>query len=321
MQPSTQSDLLLVVVTLLAAMGWVFSKESIALMPPLLFMGLRFLLAALCLAGIGSTQLRQLTGQQIARSARVGVVFGVAMLFWVQGLAHSASMGEGAFLTSLGVLFVPVVARLCFAEPIPSSTWLALPVALLGMALLSLANGFTVSLGQLFYLCAAMCFALFFTLNSRAATVTARADSGQGEMSELSAVPPLALTVMSLTTVGVVTLSASLLTETGQRAAVQWSAALWGWLVASALIGTALRFWLQTYAQSLTVQTSGAVMLILEPIWVAVFAALWFSETLSLMQLLGCGVIFLALLVNRWRAIIALVRRRGTLKVNRCIEP
>lgn len=314
MKRTTLSDVLLVAVTLIAAISWMFSKESIALMPPLLFMGLRFLLAAVFLACIGRGQLRQLTRQHVLRSARVGTVFGVAMLFWVLGLAHSESMGEGAFLTSLGVLLVPLVARLCFAEPIPGSTWLALPVALTGMALLSLAHGFAVSLGQLFYVVAALCFALFFTLNSRAATVTARG-RGQHDLPALTAVHPLALTTISLTTAGVVTLLASLLLEPGQALVVYWSPALWGWLLASALLGTAMRFWLQTYAQSLTTQTSGAVMLILEPIWVALFAALWFGETLTLLQILGCMVIFLALLVNRWQTIRSIVMRRGRLTV------
>ncbi len=311
MKRATQSDLLLVVVTLIAAISWMFSKEAIALMPPLLFMGLRFLLAAAFLACLGSKQLRQLTREHILRSARVGIVFGVGMLFWVLGLAHSESMGEGAFLTSLGVLLVPIVARVFFAEPVPRSTWLALPVALLGMAFLSLAHGFAVSSGQLYYLIAAVALAVFFTLNTRAATVSMRRASSRQAAAEMTAVDPLALTVIALTSVGLVTLLGSLLVESTLMPAVQWSSTLFFWLFASALLGTAARFWLQTYAQSLTTQTSGAVMLILEPIWVALFAALWFGETLATLQLVGCVMIFLALLVNRWQMLRSIVTRRG----------
>lgn len=311
MNKATQSDLLLIVVTLIAAISWVFSKEAISLMPPLLFMGLRFLLAAAFLACMGTKKLRQLTREHIVRSARVGIIFGVAMLFWVLGLAHSESMGEGAFLTSLGVLLVPIVARVFFAEPIPRSTWLALPVALLGIALLSLAHGFTVSSGQLFYVVAAVGLAIYFTLNTRTATVSVRQTSGQRVASELTAVDPLALTIIALTSVGLVTLVVSLLLEPWTLESVRWSPSLLGWLLASAVIGTAGRFWLQTYAQSLTTQTSGAVMLILEPIWVALCAAVWFAETLDVLQWLGCLMIFLALLVSRWQVLRSIVTRRG----------
>ena len=92
---------------------------------------------------------------------------------------------------------------------------------------------------------------------------------------------------------------------------MQWTFDVFFWLFASAILGTATRFWLQTYAQSLTTQTSGAVMLILEPIWVALFAALWFGETLATLQLLGCVMIFFALLVNRWQMLRSIVTRRG----------
>lgn len=311
MNKATQSDLLLIVVTLIAAISWVFSKEAISLMPPLLFIGLRFLLAATFLACMGTKKLRQLTREHIVRSARVGIIFGVAMLFWVLGLAHSESMGEGAFLTSLGVLLIPIVARVFFAEPIPRSTWLALPVALLGIALLSLAHGFTVSSGQLFYVVAAVGLAIYFTLNTRTATVSVRQTSGQRVASELTAVDPLALTIIALTSVGLVTLVVSLLLEPWTLESVRWSPSLLGWLLASAVIGTAGRFWLQTYAQSLTTQTSGAVMLILEPIWVALCAAVWFAETLDVLQWLGCLMIFLALLVSRWQVLRSIVTRRG----------
>ncbi len=311
MQRATQSDLLLIAVTLVAAISWMFSKEAIALMPPLLFMGLRFLLAAAFLACLGSRQLRQLTPEHVLRSARVGIVFGIGMLFWVLGLAHSESMGEGAFLTSLGVLLVPIVARVFFAEPVPRSTWLAIPVALLGMAMLSLAHGFAVSAGQLYYLIAAVALAVFFTLNTRAATISMRRASARQAAAAMTAVDPLALTIIALTSVGLVTLLCSMLFETALLPAVQWSFDVFFWLFASAIVGTAARFWLQTYAQSLTTQTSGAVMLILEPIWVALFAALWFGETLATLQLMGCVMIFLALLVNRWQMLRSIITRRG----------
>ncbi|HAB91538.1 MAG TPA: EamA family transporter [Pseudomonas sp.] len=311
MQRATQSDLLLIAVTLVAAISWMFSKEAIALMPPLLFMGLRFLLAAAFLACLGSRQLRQLTREHVLRSARVGIVFGIGMLFWVLGLAHSESMGEGAFLTSLGVLLVPIVARVFFSEPVPRSTWLAIPVALLGMAMLSLAHGFAVSAGQLYYLIAAVALAVFFTLNTRAATISMRRASARQAAAAMTAVDPLALTIIALTSVGLVTLLCSMLFETALLPAVQWSFDVFFWLFASAIVGTAARFWLQTYAQSLTTQTSGAVMLILEPIWVALFAALWFGETLATLQLMGCVMIFLALLVNRWQMLRSIITRRG----------
>ena len=50
-QAPWQADALLLLVTALAAGGWIFSKEALAGMPPLLFIGTRFLLAGLILLG------------------------------------------------------------------------------------------------------------------------------------------------------------------------------------------------------------------------------------------------------------------------------
>ncbi|EDM48949.1 DMT family transporter [Marinobacter algicola] len=294
-----KSDLLLVVVTLMAAISWIFSKEAVLLMPPLMFMALRFLLAGSVLAAIAWPSLTRLSLDQFKRSAGVGLVFGVAMSFWVMGLFHVTHIGEGAFLTSLGVVIVPVIARVIFQEAQPISTWFAIPVAVGGLALLSLKNGFRPEIGQVFFVIAAFIFALYFTLNTRAAnqrTVINR----RGESVEKHRVPALPLTTIALLTVGTVTLTESALLEPWTPTIENFSGILAGWVIASAVVGTAGRFLLQTYAQSLATHSHGVVILVLEPVWVALFAAGWFSESMSATQLAGCGLIFLALLINRW---------------------
>ena len=85
-------------------------------------------------------------------------------------------------------------------------------------------------------------------------------------------------------------------------------ASIWGWLLASAIIATSARFLLQTYAQSLAPASHAAVILTIEPIWTALLAGLWFGETMTLFQLIGCGCIFTALLVSRWRWIMLLLK-------------
>lgn len=302
MSDAHKSDLFLVIVTLLAAISWIFSKEAVLLMPPLLFMAVRFLMAGGLLAILASRSLRRLSADQIRRSIGVGLVFGTAMSCWIMGLFHGTHVGEGAFLTSLGVVIVPVIARVVFKEDQPTSTWIAIPIAVAGLSLLSLKNGFRPEIGQLFFVMAAFIFALYFTLNTRAAnqrTVINR----RGETVEKHRVPALPLTAIALLTVGTLTLIESLVLETWQPLLNDFPPILVWWVFASAVIGTAGRFLLQTYAQSLSANSHGVVILVLEPVWVALFAAGWFSETMSPSQLAGCGLIFAALLVNRWGVI------------------
>ncbi len=197
MSEARKSDLLFVAVTLLASISWIFSKEAILLMPPLLFMAVRFLIAGGMLALFALRPLARLNADQLKRGVGVGLVFGVAMSFWVMGLFYGTSLGEGAFITSLGVVMVPVLARFLFKELQPVCTWLAIPVAVTGLALLSLRNGFQPEVGQLFFVVTAFIFALYLTLNTRAAnqrTVVNR----QGKTIEKHRVPALPLTAITV---------------------------------------------------------------------------------------------------------------------------
>ena len=309
MSDAHKSDLYMVVVTLLAAISWMFSKEAVLMMPPILFIAARFLLAGAVLALISHRMIRILSRDQIWRSVRVGLVFGVAMSCWIMGLFHASHVGEGAFLTSLGVVIVPIIAVLVFREPQSPATWAAIPVAVAGLALLSLENGFQPEIGQAYFVIAATIFALYFTLNTRAAN-TRQVTDRRGQAVEKTRVPALPLTALALMTVGVLALALSLLVESWQPLSAGVSNLLVTWVLLSALVGTAARFLLQTYAQSLSPNSHGAVILVLEPVWVALLALGWFGETMTLIQFTGCMLIFAALLINRWTVIGRLIRQR-----------
>jgi drug/metabolite transporter (DMT)-like permease len=306
-----KADVLLVIVTLLAAVSWIFSKEAIGLMPPLLFMACRFLIAGALLAALGWRELSILRAPQWLRSIRVGLVFAVGMSCWIMGLESGVHVGEGAFLTSLGVVLVPVMAWLIFDEAAPRSTWVSLPIACAGLALLFLQHELSVAQGQLWFIVAAVIFALFFILNTRASNSQNRADKS-GRITHKEKVPPLALTAIVLTTVGVVTCLLSLLLEPWLPAWEARSYAMVGWVLASAVIGSSMRFLLQTYAQSLSNHSHGVVIMVIEPVWTALLAAAWLGETMTGLQLLGCSLILMALLISRagpvghrlWRAVI-----------------
>ena len=250
-------------------------------MPPLLFIGTRFLLAGLILLGFAWPTLTRMPLRRVRRGLLVGVLFSAAIAFWVLGLNYSDHLGESAFINSLGILLVPVVARLLFGDRPPRSTWVALPVALLGFALLSLNAGFNVEASQLLMACAALCFALLINVNTRV----------------VRNVPALSLTTLQLISVGVVLTGLSLAVE---HQPLAMNTSILGWFMASVLLASSLRFFLQIKAQSMTTPSHAAVILMLEAVWTALLAAWWFSETMTLLQLLGCSLIFAALLINRW---------------------
>ena len=76
-----QADLLLLLTTLIAAAGWIFSKETLAGLQPQLFIALRFTGAGLLLAVFCIQPLRQLNFKQLISACKVGCFFGLAMIF------------------------------------------------------------------------------------------------------------------------------------------------------------------------------------------------------------------------------------------------
>lgn len=288
---SFRNDLLLISVTLLAAAGWMFSKFSLAEMPPLYFLGIRFTLAGLVLAAFGASQLRALTGLQWRHSIALGVLFTVAMMIWITGLHHTKHVGEGAFITSMGVVIVPLFARFVFKEELPLSTWVALPVAIAGLALLSLNRGVRLEPGQILFLVSATLFALHFNLLTRLA----------------GSIPATALTAIQLTLVGLLSGLGALVVEVYPE---RVSPIIWVWILTAALVASSARFLLQTYAQARTSASHAAIIMVLEPVWASLMAGLWLHESMTMLQLAGCSLIFMALLVNRWRVIRNLIRSR-----------
>jgi drug/metabolite transporter (DMT)-like permease len=93
MNRQRQAELFLVITTIIAACGWIFSREAISGMPVFAFLGLRFLGAALVL-------LPFCRGQRIAL-AKLRQVFisalwmALTLCLWIWSVSTTPSLGEG----------------------------------------------------------------------------------------------------------------------------------------------------------------------------------------------------------------------------------
>ncbi len=280
-----QADILLIVATLLAAVGWVLSKEALAGLPPLLFIGLRFTAAGCILAMFCKPYYAGITASAWANMLLVGAVMGLAIMSWILGLHYTKHIGEGAFLTSLGVVFAPLLGHFLFGEYMTKGAWVSLFIAFIGLACLSLNNvlvnqGFKVELGQIFFVISAVLLGLQFNLTSRLSSKQST----------------IVLTSVQLLVTGLMSLLASLIFEVVPNFV---ATEIWFWLLASILIATCLRFYIQFMGQGKTTVSHAALLMTLEPVWVFILAVTWFANSLTLLQLLGCALIFISLLFSR----------------------
>ncbi|MGO2511003.1 DMT family transporter [Marinomonas polaris] len=284
-----KAELILVFVTVLAGFGWIFSKEALAGLPPLFFMGMRFIVAGFVLFLAGQKYFRGLDWKNVKQASLVGLVMGITMMFWVTGLDQGSNLGIGAFIASLGVVLVPVIARFLFGARPPLSIWIALPIAVVGLGFLALNNGLNLESSHLYFFGAALGSAFQLNFLSRFSM----------------RMHALVLTAIQLSVAGCFLLFLSLLTETLPHSI---SIAVAGWFLLSTLVASSLRFLLQTYGMSLTPVSHAAVIMNLEPVWTAIFAVFWFSETMASGQVFGCFLIFIAMLVSCWSQIRAIFK-------------
>ncbi|MFM5050416.1 DMT family transporter [Aeromonas veronii] len=271
--------LLMVLVTLLAAAGWLFSKEAIRELPPAAFIGSRFLLAALLLLPLAWLREPQPTRAQMVRAAGCGTLLGASLLLWVTAISQSDALGSGAFIMSVATLMAPLAAWGAFRAKPGRHYWLTLPIAIAGLLLLSNSTHWGVSLSLFWFLAAATTLGIQLAVHRHFA----------------QSIAPTWLTCIQLAMTGLLGTLLSLLTEQWPEAGV--SHGIWGWFAASVLIATTLRYWLLTHALSKMTTAHAALMMLLEPVWTLILSSVFYSEPLGGAKLAGAGLVLGALVL------------------------
>ncbi len=271
--------LLMVLVTLLAAAGWLFSKEAIRELPPAAFIGSRFLLAALLLLPLAWLHEPPPTRAQLVRASGCGTLLGASLLLWVTAISQSDALGSGAFIMSVATLMAPLAAWGAFRAKPSRHYWLTLPIAIAGLLLLSSSPHWGVSLSLFWFLAAATTLGIQLAVHRHFA----------------QSIAPTWLTCIQLAMTGLLGTLLSLLTEQWPEAGV--SHGIWGWFAASVLIATTLRYWLLTHALSKMTTAHAALMMLLEPVWTLLLSTLFYSEPLGGAKLAGAGLVLGALVL------------------------
>ncbi|MDX7876160.1 DMT family transporter [Aeromonas veronii] len=271
--------LLMVLVTLLAAAGWLFSKEAIRELPPAAFIGSRFLLAALLLLPLAWLREPPPSRPQMVRAAGCGTLLGASLLLWVTAISQSDALGSGAFIMSVATLMAPLAAWGAFRAKPGRHYWLTLPIAIAGLLLLSSSTHWGMSLSLFWFLAAATTLGIQLAVHRHFA----------------QSIAPTWLTCIQLAMTGLLGTLLSLLTEQWPEAGV--SHGIWGWFAASVLIATTLRYWLLTHALSKMTTAHAALMMLLEPVWTLLLSTLFYSEPLGGAKLAGAGLVLGALVL------------------------
>ncbi len=209
-----------------------------------------------------------------------GCVLFLASAFQQAGLKTTTAANAG-FITSLYVVFVPLMLLLFWGErPSLFTLWALLP-ALVGAYLLSTGGHFQARQGDMLELIGAFFWAFHVILLGK---VASRYD-------------PLYFSIGQLLISAVLNAVAGLLWE-------RWTVpTFWPWLGAviyTAVFSLAMGYTLQIWAQRHTPPADAALILSLESVFASLAGWVFLGEALSLSQSVGAGLIFGAVLLSQW---------------------
>jgi drug/metabolite transporter (DMT)-like permease len=249
-----------------------------------LFNGARYLLAALVVlpfairAGRTANSRAAVPREQYKWMFVVGfVLFGGSAVQQV-GLLYTTA-GNAGFITALYVVLVPVLLFLVWREPVHWISVVAVFLAALGAFFLSTGGRIEFRLGDAIELVGALFWTLHVILLGKYA----------------SRFEPMSFSVGQLIVCGLLSLGVGFLFERTMPVNLPLLAAI----VYTALFSLGLCYTLQTWAQRHTPPADAALLLSLESVFAVLSGWLVLDERLSLVQVSGCVLIFVAVLVSQ----------------------
>jgi drug/metabolite transporter (DMT)-like permease len=297
---------------LLATLGWAGSftwakaagdgvnqsagLASGAVLGPILLLAWRFTAAGIFWLILIPGARRHWSWASIGRSAGLGGLLWAGQTIQMLGLDRT-SEAVSAFLTSLTVVFVPLLMVVLVRRPPRAAFWLPVGLAALGIWLMTGAAPTGFGVGEVLGLSCAV----IFSAHMIALGEVARWDS------------PWQMAAGQFLTVGIGS-AVTCLFVSGEAVSLtlstQWAmligAELWLYVVPLVVVSTMAAFGLMFYFQPKLDPTRAALLYLAEPIFAALYAYVAVGRTLSAIALLGAALILAA------NVLVEIIDHRGT---------
>lgn len=257
--------------------SFLFSKLGLREIPPLLFVFSRFTLATLIMVLVFARRLRLLDRTILKRGVLVGAALGLTNISFVFGISGT-SISRAGVLNNLFVLFIPLITKLVWKDRIGKINLAGLALAGAGIWLLATSGGAGFNRGDLV---STLC-ALFIAIHIITVSKVLRDDD------------VYLVSLVQFATVALMSGLAALVTVTLPASASPMALCA---LVYCAIFPTVICFTLQNNFQRYVTPTRAGLVYTLDPVWSLVAGFFVLGERLLPLEWLGCGMIFLAVLV------------------------
>ncbi len=279
-----RADLALGFCAMIWGATFVAVKDALADVSVIVYLAVRFALAAVVMAIWFRKSLRGINQKAIWAGAQIGFCMFTAYVFQTAGLKYTTP-SKAAFITGSSVVIVPLLLALFGRRRVNVWIWAGALAALIGLYFLTVPPEGLGGLNRgdpIVFGCAVM-FAVHMILISR--------------FVEHHSVGTLAV-VQVVTTAVLSSIVLPFLAVTGaEPPRFVWTGNLIFAILVTAIGSTAIGFSFQTWAQQYTSPTHTAILISLEPVFAAITSWLLAREHLGGRVLLGAALIFTGILL------------------------
>ncbi len=288
--------LMLLLTALLWGIAFVAQSVGTEQAGPLTFNGVRTIIGAVCVLPVALFFRRKnekkltvpKTEEEKKEDNRIllkaGVLCGL-VLFCATNLQNLAfeytDAGKIAFITSLYMLFVPVFGLVFLRKKVRAILWPCCAVGLLGMFLLCMgeaAHG--INKGDVLTLACSVVFAVHILVVDR----------------YVDRVDPVMMSCIQFFVAGTLTVICAFIFEEPSIAGIR---ACIGAILYAGICSSAIAYTLQIVGQKYTEATVATILLSMESVFGAISSAIILHETMTVREVIGCALMFVAIIVSQ----------------------
>lgn len=277
-------NLALIVAAMILGLSFVAQKAGMEFVGPFTFNTLRFFIGSFCLIPV-MLFMNRLEPKTYSNKVLVkaGVLAGIVLFFAFsinQYCMIYASAGKAGFLTSLYIVFVPLLA-VSLRQKISGNVVIGLIFALIGVYLLCAKGGFSFEIWDIFIIISAFFFAVHILIVSYFS----------------KKVSPVKLSCLQFMIAGILSLPLMIM-ENPQVSSIVAGAKP---ILFIGVIVTGVAYTLQIFGQKATRPVVATLILSSEAVFAVLGGMFILGETLSGREIVGCVVMILAIVVSQIR--------------------
>ncbi len=280
-------SLILLIVAVIWGTAFAFQRMGTGVIGPMTFTASRMTLSAVAVALVSFLIKDPAMADAAETSARrrdtltggifCGLFLVSATLFQQIGIAYTTA-GKAGFITALYILLVPIISTVFLRKPSSWIVWIAVLLGLAGMYLLCITEGFSLARGDALVCVCALLFTGHILCCDRFA------ERGN----------PVRISAIQFVTASVVSWTLAFIFETPSVEAIRSALVP---ILYCGLASGGIGYTLQIVAQRFTNPTVASLLMSFESVFAVLGGAVLLHERMSTRELLGCMVMFIAIIV------------------------